>query len=193
MPPPTIVDRDIVVSMSLESKSQGEIGRVFGVTRQRISQVQDALIAEGKLPPKSEWQAVGRPRGKARQPRPQKVKTNGNGEPTWEQVKGFILSAIEQASQVPELQAELAKYKRGYSNAVDQLKLHEKSTYKERDEELRYKVALQQGQINPPKMTYDIDYEFQPSISDKCLPGYIILEALSVTKEYNIIEPKQWY
>lgn len=188
MPRQPTTDKEIVRTMTLEGKLQQPIADVFSCTRQRISQIQTDLRNEGKLPPKEEM-----PKGEKRlrettSPKP-------DGQPTWEDVKAFVLTAIEQASRVSELEAELIRYKRGYDNALAQLKGYEKVE----DEAKRYKIALNQGQINPPiglpgkadlvaDFTYHIDYQAQISISDKCLPDNITLEALLFSIEYNITE-----
>lgn len=138
MPPHTTIDEATVKAMTDEGKSQTEIGNVFGVTRQRISQVQSQLRLSGELG--ASTKAPGRPKGT------KTTKVKDNGQPTWEQVKEFVITAIEKANRVPELEAELKRYKLGYENALLQLKEHDK----DKDEERRYKLALQQGQVNPP-------------------------------------------
>lgn len=74
------------------------------------------------------------------------VKADSNGQPSWEQVRDFILTAIEKSNQVTRLESELHKYQTGYENAMLELK----KLAKHQDEEKRYKLALQQGDINPP-------------------------------------------
>ena len=71
------------------------------------------------------------------------IRSGGNEQPSWEQVRDFILSAIEKANHVSDIEHELHKYKAGYENATDLLKKYAKHD----DEAKRYRLAVQQGEV----------------------------------------------
>jgi len=86
-----------------------------------------------------------------------KVATQGNGRvPTWDEVREFILTTIESSARVQILEKELADTRR-------ELELVTASSKKRKEDEIRYELALKQGEVNPPlrrtnksSLTYDI-------------------------------------
>jgi len=102
------------------------------------------------------------------EPRPAKrrgIKVVAVSELSLDGTIDLIIKAFSALKQLPELLAELDKYKRGYSNALEQLALYEKDSKKRQGQEMTFKLA-QQGNIpglkalkraNPnPNLTYHI-------------------------------------
>jgi len=59
----------------------------------------------------------------------------------------IMLIAFERAREYPKLEAELKKYKRGYNNLLEAAKTQEKAKQERKEQEIRFKLAQQQGEI----------------------------------------------
>lgn len=113
----------------------------------------------------------GRPAGSKNKPRVD-IKSNGLNR---EQAVELMIDAFTALKQLPTLMKELEQYKRGYSNLKEAVAEQRKEEEKRKDQERRFKLAQQQGDIkspvrsgikNPPNnsnLTEHIDCAFQKS------------------------------
>lgn len=70
-------------------------------------------------------------------------------EPTWEQTKAAVLLAFELASKVPALEEENNRLKNVVATLRNELACLMESNSKAVNEEERYSLAIQQGEVNP--------------------------------------------
>lgn len=66
-----------------------------------------------------------------------------------------IIHVIALAKQVPELSAELEKFKRGYNNLMEASRDQEKKDKKREQQRREYEIAVKRGDVNPPLKTHD--------------------------------------
>jgi transposase-like protein len=74
------------------------------------------------------------------------LKRNG-GPPAWSEVKACVLDAFEQAAKVPQLEAELQRLRNVNLALKNEVACLSQTANGVRDEERRYSLARQQGEI----------------------------------------------
>lgn len=97
--------------------------------------------------------------------------------PTWDEVREFVLTNIDNFARVKILERELADTKR-------ELELATSSSKKRKSDERRYELALKQGEVNPPlsrtnepNLTYHISlYERQSLLNSPFLDNIIFID-----------------
>jgi len=74
-------------------------------------------------------------------------------EPTWEQIKSVVLQAFEEAGKVPMLEEDNNRLRNIVAAQKEQIKSMATAQQTEINKDQRYRVALQQGEINKPVAT----------------------------------------
>lgn len=135
---PGKVNKDTVLEALKAGKNDTEIAEAQDCQRQYIQYLRRGWEKDGTLPTRVKFQrriiAVAKP----------------IAELSLDQSIEVMLVAFERASKYPEMETELEKYKRGYAHAMELLHQCEEGDRKKKDQEMRFKVAQQQGEINPP-------------------------------------------
>ena len=126
--PQTAVDINIAREIRAQGKTYEQIGKVFGVSRERIRQLiggtgNSSIVSSSN---------------------------GGHKVPTFDQVMQFVIEAVAAKQREPALKAELEKYKRGYQNMKEHAEAMEKVAKKKANWEKQYQLAVQKGDL--PKL-----------------------------------------
>lgn len=139
------VNRDVALQMLREGKSTHAVAKHFGVSRQAIDLhrrefVQGGLLVDKRAPGKTAASKKGA-----------ETKVEGYSAISLDQLIDLVLEAFNSLKKVPELEAELEKYKRNYQKAAEQVEILENEVSKRKEQETRWLLAIQRGDVsNPP-------------------------------------------
>ena len=134
------VDKDVVLRMLQEGKTTQQVADQFEVSRQAIDLHRREFINRGLL----EDQRAFR---KARADRAT-VFPYRNGI-SLEQLIDLVIAAFSALKQLPELEADLEKYRRDYQSAIQEIERLKKTDEKWKEQEQRWLLAQQQGDAGP--------------------------------------------
>lgn len=134
------VDKDEVLRMLQEGKTTQYVADQFGVSRQAIDLHRREFINRGLLQDQRAFR-------KARAER-KTVYTKGDSV-SLEQLIDLIIDAFSALKQLPEVEADLEKYKREYLSAREEIERLRKKEEKWKEQELRWQVVQEQVEGGP--------------------------------------------
>ena len=134
---PTI-DVEKTVQMLREGKSTQVVAEYFGVSRQAIDLHRRKFIRNGQLDDKRAAPQIS--------DSPLTVggeKSAGTGQVvSLDRLIELIIQAFDSLKKLPQIEAELARYKQEYQKAATQIEQLEKEAVKRREQETRWQVAM---------------------------------------------------
>ena len=134
------VDKDVVLQMLQEGKTTQQVADQFEVSRQAIDLHRREFINRGLLEDQRSFR-------KARATRAT-VFPYRNGI-SLEQLIDLVIAAFSALKQLPELEADLEKYRRDYQSAVQEIERLKTTDEKWKEQEQRWLLAQQQGDAGP--------------------------------------------
>ncbi len=139
-----IVDKDMALRMLREGKSTDTVAKHFGVSRQAIDLHRKEFVRRGLLVNKRA------PRKTAASKKGDGTKVNGHIPIALDRLIDLVIEAFSSLKKVPELEAELEKYKRNCLKAAEQIELLEKEVSKRKEQEVRWLFTVQQENVSNP-------------------------------------------
>ncbi len=130
------VDKDIVLEMLREGKTTQYVADEFGVSRQAIDLHRKEFISRHLLDDQRSFR-------KARAARAAVSSTRGGI--SLEQLVDLVIAAFSALKEVPELEADLEKYRRDYQSAMEEIERLKKTDQKWKEQELRWSAVQQEG------------------------------------------------
>jgi len=132
-----IVDRNIVLQLLKEGKTSQSIASQFGVSRQAIDLHRKEFTRTGLLPgakaPKTVKTALETPIDKpAAIATPQDV--------SLDQMIELLIKAFSALKRIPELEAEVEKYRRDHEKLLNQVEQLEQTEKKRKEQETRWSM-----------------------------------------------------
>ena len=134
------VDKDVVLRMLQEGKTTQYVADQFEVSRQAIDLHRREFINRGLLQDQRSFR-------KARADRAT-VFPYRNGI-SLEQLIDLVIAAFSALKQLPELEADLEKYRRDYQSAIQEIERLKTTDEKFKEQEQRWLLAQQQGDAGP--------------------------------------------
>lgn len=139
-------DPEIVLKMFKEGKQPMEVaaefrGQGYKYSHQAASNRRTDFEERGLLDPKL--------RKKAKRGKSQKIANRepDNGDLTLENLGDIMIEALEARKKLPVVEAELVKTQKGLHNALRMLEVEQKENKKRAEQERRFKLAKQQGEV----------------------------------------------
>ena len=146
-----IVDRNTVLQLLKEGKSSQTIGAQFGVSRQAIDLYRKDFIRIGLLPVASAGSAAVAPPlpvSSASLQTPPQVKTAAETksitppvtprEVSLDQMIDLLIRAFDAMRRVPEMEAEVEKYRRDHEGLLKRIEQLEERERKRKEQETRW-------------------------------------------------------
>jgi len=130
------VDKNTVLEMLQEGRSTQYVADQFGVSRQAIDLHRKDFINQGLLRDQRAFR-------KARTVR-ETVTTDRNAV-SLEKLVDLVIEAFSALKQLPELEAELEKYRRDYESAIQEIGRLKKTDEKWKQQELRWFAVQEEG------------------------------------------------
>ena len=149
-----IVNKDTILSMLKEGETTQHIAEKFNVSRQAIDLYRRDFIKRGLLPNQRAVRTKKTP-NEANTPK-QNIISPGKSPRSKvvvsldEQID-LIISAFHALKRLPQLEAEVETYKRGYENALLEIERLKESEKKRLDQESRWFLTQQHNDTNPAK------------------------------------------
>ena len=134
------VDKDVVLRMLQEGRTTQYVADQFEVSRQAIDLHRREFINRGLLEDQRSFR-------KARADRAT-VFPYRDGI-SLEQLIDLVIAAFSALKQLPELEADLEKYRRDYQSAIQEIERLKKTDRKWKEQEQRWRLAQQQGDAGP--------------------------------------------
>ena len=128
-----IVDRDLVLNWLREGKTTQYIAEQYDVSRQAIDLHRRDFISRGLLPD----QRAAREKRAAKETVPPKQIIA-----SLDQQIELIIEALGALKRLPELEAELEKYKRDYENALQEIERLREGEQKRQEQEQRFRELM---------------------------------------------------
>ncbi len=133
------VDKDVVLRMLQEGKTTQAVADQFEVSRQAIDLHRREFINRGLLQDQRAFR-------KARADRAT-VFPYRNGI-SLEQLIDLVIAAFSALKQLPELEADLEKYRRDYQSAIQEIERLKTTDQKWKEQEQRWQLAQQHPSSN---------------------------------------------
>ena len=124
-----VVDRDLILTWLREGKTTQHIAEQFGVSRQAVDLHRRDFISRGLLP---DQRAVREKRAPKETVPPKRSTISLN-----EQID-LTIEAFGALKRLPELEAELEKYKHDYENALKEIERLREAEQKRQEQEQRF-------------------------------------------------------
>ena len=145
-----IVDRNTVLQLLKEGKTSQSIANQFGVSRQAIDLYRKEFVRTGLLQssaaplpvippvpiPTTDKQVV------SVIPSPQTIQPQ---DVSFDQMIELMIKAFDALKRIPELEAEVAKYRQEYDGLVKQIEQLEEKERKRKEQETRWLQAQNPG------------------------------------------------
>lgn len=136
-----IVDRDTVLQLLKEGKTSQYIADQFGVSRQAIDLHRKEFVRIGLLQGASAPLPVGIITPPAATTISEPSKPEQNIKPkdiTLDQMIELIIQAFSALKRIPELEAEVEKYRRDHQNLINKIEQLEEREKKRKEQETRW-------------------------------------------------------
>ena len=139
------IDVDRAMQMLREGESTQAVAEHFGVSRQAIDLHRRKFIESGQLADR-------------RAPRTTAPSSGGynagiKAAPPAVPLDGLIelvIQAFDSLKKLPNLEAELEKYKQDYARAAERIEMLEKEVSRRKEQEARWGLAVQPGDVTQP-------------------------------------------
>jgi hypothetical protein len=138
-----VVDRNIVLQLLKEGKTSHSIATQFGVSRQAIDLYRKEFVRTGLLPSSTTPLPVSTQLPVTpviKPPIPPKPSTHSL-EPhdvSLDQMIELIIKAFDALKRIPELEAEVTKYRSEYNGLITQIEQLEEREKKRKEQEIRW-------------------------------------------------------
>jgi hypothetical protein len=138
------VDRDMALEMLRKGESTHSVAEHFGVSRQAIDLHRREFIKRGLL---SDERAF---RKTVAREKIDEDRVTGRTAISLDQLIDLVIEAFNSLRRLPELEAELEKYRYNYQKASEHIDVLEKEASKRKEQELRWMLSVEQGEISKP-------------------------------------------
>lgn len=149
------VDKEMTLQMLREGKSTHIVAEHFGVSRQAIDLyrkefIQRGLLVDRRSPRQMTTFQKGeetKPEGYSAVAPDHEARTESHAtDLPLDQLIDLVITAFNSLKRIPELEAELEKYKRNYQKAAEQIELLSNEVKKRKEQESRWLRATQPGE-----------------------------------------------